>query len=67
MKAVVQKMMQAKLEQMLSRSGQYTVTWPDINVYKIMPPKTNEIWVPLASTIYKPTNVFVGFQKHEWI
>jgi hypothetical protein len=55
--------MQAKLEQMLSRNSQYTVTWPAINVFKLMPPKTTEIRVPLASTIHKPTNVFVAFQN----
>ena len=74
-KAVIQKMiwkvpevepslpMQAKLEQMLSRNGQYTVTWPAKNIYKLMPSKTSEIRVPLASTIHKPTNVFVAFQN----
>ena len=55
--------MQARLEQMLSRSSQYTVTWPAMNVYKLMPPKTGEIRVPLASTIHKPTSVFVAFQN----
>ena len=55
--------MQARLEQMLSRSSQYTVTWPAKNVYKLMPPKTGEIRVPLASTIHKPTSVFVAFQN----
>ena len=55
--------MQAKLEQMLSKSSQYTVTWPAMNIYKLMPPKTAEIRVPLASTIHKPTNIFVAFQN----
>ena len=55
--------MQAKLEQMLSRNSEYTLTWPAINVFKLIPPKTTEIRVPLASTIHKPTNVFVAFQN----
>ena len=55
--------MQAKLEQLLSKNSEFTVSWPAMNIYKLMPPKTTEIRVPLASTIHKPSNVFVAFQN----
>ena len=55
--------MMAKLETQLSKQNEYTINWSSINVYKHQPPKQTDIRLPLASTVHKPTNIFIMGQS----
>lgn len=55
--------MMAKLETQLASQNSYKLNWNAVNIYKEQPPKLQEIRIPLASTVHKPTNVFVMCQN----
>lgn len=53
---------QARIEGMLAQTGNYGMVWNAINVYRLQPPKQKEVRLALASTIHKPTHIWVGLQ-----
>lgn len=54
--------MMSKLESQMERSREWKLTWKAINVFKHQPQLHTDIRLSLASTIHRPTNIFVALQ-----
>jgi hypothetical protein len=53
----------SRLESQFAKSSEFTLTWPNLSVFKYQPMKLREVRLPLACTIHKPTKIFVALQK----
>lgn len=55
--------MRAKLETMLAKNSSLNLKWIATNTFKFSPPRNTEIRIPIASSIHRPTHVFIAFQN----
>lgn len=54
---------QAKLESLFAKKSVFDLEYIASNCYRIQPPKNIELRIPLSSTVHRPTNIFIMFQK----